>query len=178
MQQWRGASQDGKGGGRRCGYTTHGPRQRRALFSEPQQAAGTLTSGQWPVGPRTHRHTQRKARARNMGNGRRESTRKYTTPRPASRCVRIAGVRRRVALRVLATTKPRRTSRESDEEARQNETRQRGGEATRIRRKKIARGEEYAREAYTTEVAGCREQRSARAAGVPRERGVAARVRW
>ena len=52
-----------------------------------------------------------------MGNGRRESTRKYTTPRPASRCVRIAGVRRRVALRVLATTKPRRASRESDEEA-------------------------------------------------------------
>ena len=65
MQQWRGASQDGKGGGRRCGYTTHGPRQRRALLSEPQQAAGALASGQWPVGPRTHRHTQRKsARAR------------------------------------------------------------------------------------------------------------------
>ena len=66
MQQWRGASQDGKGGGRRCGYTTHGPRQKRALLSEPQQAAGALASGQWPVGPRTHRHTQR-ARARDMG---------------------------------------------------------------------------------------------------------------
>ena len=64
MQQWRGASQDGKGGGRRCGYTTHGPRQKRALLSEPQQAAGALASGQWPVGPRTHRHTQRKKSAR------------------------------------------------------------------------------------------------------------------
>ena len=74
-----------------------------------------MASGRWG-----HAHTDThsgRARARDMGNSRRESTRKYTTPRPASRCVRIAGVRRRVALRVLATTKPHRASRESDEEA-------------------------------------------------------------
>ena len=154
--------------------TTHGPRTKESQVSQPRGRG----AGQWPAaGGATHstHSTQRKrARARARwgsvpGNGRREC---HT---PASRCVRIAGVRRAgcaegARLASNGDCRAEQASRESDEEAtraRQERDTTKTRRRPRMRRKKIARSAEYARETHVT-LAG---SRPARAAGMPRERG-------
>ena len=154
--------------------TTHGPRTKESQVSQPRGRG----AGQWPAaGGATHstHSTQRKrARARARwgfvsGNSRREC---HT---PASRCVRIAGVWRAACaegdrLASNGDCHAEQASRESDEEAtraRQERDTTKTRRRPRMRRKKIARSAEYARETHVT-LAG---SRPARAAGMPRERG-------
>ena len=157
--------------------TTHGPRTKESQVSQPRGRG----AGQWPAaGGATHstHSTQRKrARARARwgsvpGNGRREC---HT---PASRCVHIAGVRSDRAgcaegarLASNGHCRAEQASRgESDEEAtraRQERDTTKTRRRPRMRRKKVARSAEYARETHVT-LAG---SRPARVAGMPRERG-------
>ena len=131
-----------------------------------------MASGRRGHTQHTQHTAEESARARAgafYGNGRREC---HT---PASRCVRIAGVWRAACaegdrLASNGDCRAEQASRESDEEAtraRQERDTTKTRRRPRMRRKKVARSAEYARETHVT-LAG---SRPARAAGMPRERG-------